>query len=132
MRVIRRASGTTTPTASPDIFPSPTIDFTTTGTTDILTVPAGRIFWVVFCMDVTGVITGGGVAHSYKIKTDSAVDIIPSDLSLSNALLNFSRREAADNIALAAGEKVQVEITVASTFTTHTGKFYIHGFQVAL
>lgn len=131
MKVSRRGTGPT-PTANPDVFPSPTLDYTATGVTDILTVPVGRIFAVYFCMDHTNVISGAGpTPHTYKIKTDSGVDIIPAFISVADALNKFTRREAADEIVLVAGEKVQVEITIGSTFTTHTGRVFIHGLEVA-
>ena len=131
MRVLRRTTGPT-PTANPDVFPSAVIDFTATGTSDIYTIPAGKIFIVKFCYDVTGVITGAGpTPHTFKIKTDSAVEIFPAFLSDSDALREFTPRETAHNIALNAGEKIQVEITIGSGFTTHTGRFYIHALEVA-
>lgn len=124
--------GGPTPTANPDVFPSALIDFKVTGDTAILTVPPNRIFYVLFCMDVTKNISGAGTPHTYRIKDGSGTDIIPAFISTSDGVRKLTPRYSADVIALPAGESVIFEVTIASTFLTHDGKAFIHGLEVEL
>ncbi len=105
-----------------------TIDFKVAATHTLFTVPTDKAYIVDKISDRTDVISGGGVAHSYKVKTDAPLDISSVFLSASVAVDQISREDIQhDFIILPAGTIIQVEITNGSTFTTHDGRFILSG-----
>lgn len=101
-------------------------DFKTPATFDLYTVPAGKLGKVVSVEDVTDAISGGGTPHTFKAKTDDGPrDLGTPILSTSDTVGRQTRVLITDLDMIPAGSKVQAEITIGSTFTTHSGRFLI-------
>jgi len=103
------------------------VDVTGLATHSLFTVPAGKIFIPEVLYDITDTISGGGVAHQYKLKTDLPRDLSSVLVSDSDTVDEFKRVDIADTTAVRAGRVVQVEVTTASTFTTHNVIFAVGG-----
>ena len=105
------------------------IDFKVSATHDLLSVPTDAAYIIDDFSDRTDTISGSGTPHSFKLITDlGPTDLTSIILSDSNSLNTISRVSVQHGkIIVPPGTKIQAVITDPSTFTTHEGRFVLHG-----
>ena len=108
------------------------VDATVAATSDIHTVPALRTRLVRFFDIRTTAITGAAGMPTIRIKTAAGVELVPpTAMTVAQGVVGgHMRLETVHDKVLAAGEKTQVEVTVAGTSTTHVFTIYDDGNEV--
>jgi len=108
------------------------IDWTATGTHDVFITTGGKLFVPEFLYDASQSISGSGTPPQFKLKT-SAGDITSVIQSVSDEVDELSKFTifqdvpAAQQFLILGGVTIQIEIVVASTFTTHLGLYAVTG-----
>ena len=108
------------------ISPPVSVDFKIVQENTVYTVPAGKIFKPAIGDVLTTEITGAATLFSYKWIADST-DLMPEMQATNNAVGEFVSDNLNAQKYWPSGTIIKMEVTIADTSTTHTGKAIIKG-----
>lgn len=115
--------------ASSGLIVLDSVSFKTVQENTVYTVPAGKKFKPTTGDILTDTITGAATPPTYKWKADAA-DLMGATVATMNAVGQFESDGLDPTIYYPAGTLIKMEITVAGTSTTHTGKAIIKGILI--
>jgi hypothetical protein len=102
------------------------VDFKTAQLNTVFTVPTGKLFISKQAFVICTAITGSGTPHSFKWLANSAA--LSAARQSDNAVqYDMDETELVPGRVYPAGTVIKLEVTAASTFTTHSGKAVIEG-----
>ena len=108
-----------------------TVDYTATGQTTLFTVPTGYKFIATRGTAPVSAITGSGTPATQQWGESGDTDALSAPSAASADAVDEADSAIFTNMPIfTAGEVVQFGITVASTYTTHTGLVALHGFLI--